>query len=114
MQLIAVNTTPMRQESRHIHDPPLQSQHGWLNYSAAALSTACARAQFSLRCAEYNAVQTAHAFMQADGNHVEVVATTHATPGVRHLVKAVVRGLKACQVCSRYYFISLFCFSSAS
>lgn len=29
---------------------------------------------------------------------MEVVATTHATPGVRQLVKAVIRGLKACQV----------------
>jgi len=36
--------------------------------------------------------------MQASGGKVEVVGTTHATTGVRRLVKSVVRGLKACQV----------------
>jgi len=29
--------------------------------------------------------------------HIEVCCTTHTTPGVRRLVKSVVRGLKACQ-----------------
>ncbi|KAA6423605.1 MAG: hypothetical protein FRX49_06665 [Trebouxia sp. A1-2] len=33
----------------------------------------------------------------ASGEKVEVVGTTHATTGVRRLVKSVVRGLKACQ-----------------
>ena len=35
---------------------------------------------------------------QASCGQVEVVGTTHATTGVRRLVKSVVRGLKACQV----------------
>ncbi len=39
--------------------------------------------------------------MQASGGKVEVVGTTHATTGVRRLVKSVVRGLKACQVTGR-------------
>lgn len=37
-------------------------------------------------------------FLQASCGQVEVVGTPHATNGVRHLVKSVVRGLKACQV----------------
>lgn len=48
----------------------------------------------------YLPVTSCDVCVQADGNHVEVVATTHATTGVRHLVKSVVRGLKACQVCA--------------
>ena len=31
---------------------------------------------------------------------IEVIGTTHPTAGVKRLVKAVVRGLNACQVCS--------------
>lgn len=42
--------------------------------------------------------------MQASGGKVEVVGTTHATTGVRSLVKSVVRGLKACQVRSTITF----------
>ena len=38
------------------------------------------------------------AVLQASCGQVEVVGTTHATTGVRRLVKSVVRGLKACQV----------------
>ncbi len=45
--------------------------------------------------------------MQASGGKVEVVGTTHATAGVRRLVKSVVRGLKACQVRSTILFSSV-------
>ncbi len=45
--------------------------------------------------------------MQASGGKVEVVGTTHATTGVRRLVKSVVRGLKACQVRSTILFSSV-------
>ncbi len=37
--------------------------------------------------------------LQVSGSPIEVVGTAHTSTGVRRLVKAVVHGLRACQVC---------------
>lgn len=41
------------------------------------------------------------------GSPVEVVGTVHSSKGVRRLVKAVVRGLRACQVPHTYLLLHL-------
>lgn len=53
---------------------------------------------YGAHCKFFSCYDRTRMLMQASGEKVEVVGTTHATTGVRRLVKSVVRGLKACQV----------------
>ena len=60
-------------------------------------------------CADSTMTVATSQGLQLSGSPVEVVGTVHNSTGVRRLVKAVVRGLRACQVCKKYtLFLRLF------
>lgn len=59
-------------------------------------------------CADSTMTVATSQGLQLSGSPVEVVGTAHSSTGVRRLVKAVVRGLRACQVCNHPIILSAY------
>ncbi len=60
-------------------------------------------------CADSSMAIASTRGLQLPGSPVEVVGTAHSSHGIRRLVKAVVRGLRACQVPSSCLHARLIC-----